>query len=135
MQTARRITSQWVPAEVGPSLDSINPRPPLTQEILYNNLPFFYRNPFPFPQEDLVFGRLFFISTNGFMGLVPEAAKAGDHICVFLSGATPVVLRPKMDENDNLIFGFVGECYVYGLMNQEPLDGLPSGMLYDYVLE
>jgi hypothetical protein len=127
--------SMEVPVEVGVSLDSSHPRTPLTQEILYNSLPFFYRNPFPFPQEDLVFGRLFFVSENGFMGLVPEAAKAGDHICVFLSGATPVVLRPKLTEDNDVVFGFVGECYVYGLMNQEPLDGLPSGMLFDYVLE
>jgi len=40
-----------------------------------------------------------------------------------------------MDENDDLVFGFIGERYVCGFMNQEPLYGLPSGMFYDYVLE
>lgn len=68
------------------------------------------------------------------MGLVPESARAGDHICVFLSGATPVLLRPKKID-EKLVFGFVGECYVYGLMCEEALDGLPSGLLYDYALE
>lgn len=102
--------SMEVPTEVGSSLDSMNPRPPLTQEIVYDSLPFFYRNLFPFPQEDVAFGRLFFISTNGFTGSVPEAAKAGDHICVFLSGAKPVVLRPKMDENDDLVLDLSGSA-------------------------
>ncbi|KAE9366950.1 HET-domain-containing protein [Stipitochalara longipes BDJ] len=124
-----------ISADMGSVLDNQHPRAPFTQTILYNSLPIWYYNHAPVPQEDAVFGRLFFISTHGFMGLVPGAAKAGDHICVFLSGATPVVLRPKTGGDGKLVFGFVGECYVYGLMNHEPLDGLPSGLLQDFVLE
>jgi Heterokaryon incompatibility protein (HET) len=131
--------TQYISVEVsedmGPVLDSRIPHTPLTQTVLYDRLPFWYRSAPPVPQESVVFGRVFFISTHGFMGLVPEAAKAGDHICVFLSGATPVVLRQKMAGDGKTVFGFVGEAYAYGLMNHEPLDGLPSGVLYDFVLE
>jgi len=131
--------TQYISVEIsedmGLELDNLNPRPPFTQKMLYDSLPIWYRNQAPVPQEDDVYGRLFFLSTHGFMGLVPRTAKAGDHICVFLSGATPIVLRPKISGDGKRVFGFVGECYVYGLMNHESLDGLPSGLLQDIVLE
>ena len=122
-------------ADMGPVIDNIHPRPPFTQKMLYDSLPIWYREHAPVPQEDAVYGRLFFIFTHGFMGLVPRTVKAGDHIYVFLSGATPVVIGPKVSGDHNAVYGFVGECYVYGLMNHESLDGLPSGLLQDIVLE
>jgi hypothetical protein len=86
------------------------------------------------PQESLIHGRSFFISTNGFMGLVPEKAAPGDEICLFFGGAPPVVLQRRSNREGD-IYGFVGECYVYGLVNGEALDGVPLQLIQDFVLE
>lgn len=47
------------------------------------------------PKESSIHGQSFFISSNGFMGLVPEKAVRRDDICLFFEGATPVVLRRR----------------------------------------
>jgi hypothetical protein len=95
----KQYISMEVAIEDGTILYSKHQPPPLTQTILYESLTFWYRTSEPVPQEEIVFSRLFFISMDGLMGLMPESAKARDHICVFLSGATPVMLRPKLSED------------------------------------
>lgn len=124
-----------MPLEAGEALagghaDAQNGRP-YTQELLYGTLPGSYKIPTPVPAEPLVHGRRFFVSDNGFVGLVPEQARPGDEICVLFGGYAPVVLRRK----ESGAFGFVGECYVFGLMAGEALEDLPDGLVVDLSLE
>jgi hypothetical protein len=53
-----------------------------------------------------------YISTTGFVGLLPQHAKPGDVIYIFLGGRTPYVLRAREDKYHTL----VGETYVHGIM-------------------
>jgi hypothetical protein len=59
-------------------------------------------------------GRKYFVSANGYIGLVPEAAQEEDMICIFMGGMTPFVIRPA-GENYQLI----GACYIHGIMHGE----------------
>ena len=54
----------------------------------------------------------------GRVGMFPPATKHGDIICYFLGGKTPYVIRP----NGSGEYFFVGNCYVYGMMDGEILD-------------
>lgn len=64
-------------------------------------------------------GRFLIITTDGRLGLAPEAAKPGDKVCVLLGCEVSLLLRP--DGNANYLV--VGECYVDGITNGEPLLG------------
>jgi len=105
--------------------------PRYTQGELFNLLPLYYGTPRVAGDEWLSLGRLFFISHNGFMGLVPKASDVGDEICILFGAATPFVIRSL----DAGIYKFIGECYVYGLMNGEVLNGLPEERIWDFVFE
>jgi hypothetical protein len=59
-------------------------------------------------------GRKYFVSADGYIGLVPKAAQEGDMICIFMGGMTLFIIRPA-GENYKL----VGACYVHGLMHGE----------------
>jgi hypothetical protein len=47
---------------------------------------------------------------QGYMGLVPAHAAAGDVVSILQGGAFPYVLRPSDDH-----FIFIGEAYVHGI--------------------
>jgi hypothetical protein len=53
-----------------------------------------------------------YISTTGLVGLLPQHAKPGDVIYIFLGGRTPYVLRVREDGYHTL----VGETYAHGVM-------------------
>ena len=55
-------------------------------------------------------------------GLAPESARGGDVICVLLGCSVPVILRPCHSLRRDY-FEFVGEAYVYGIMDGEALNG------------
>lgn len=69
------------------------------------------------------YGRHFFTSSKGYMGLGPggTATLGGTdtrcEIVILLGGRTPYILRKDGKHH----FRFVGECYVHGLMNGEYL--------------
>lgn len=75
--------------------------------------------------------RKYFVSANGHIGLVPEAAQEGDMICIFMGGMTPFVIRPA-GENYKLI----GACYVHGIMYGEAVTELEknSQEVQDFIL-
>lgn len=50
--------------------------------------------------------RRLFITTQGYIGLAPEAAREGDFVCVLLGGDVPFILRPS---NSNYLL--IGESY------------------------
>ncbi|KAI0110384.1 heterokaryon incompatibility protein-domain-containing protein [Nemania sp. FL0031] len=66
-------------------------------------------------------GRCFFWSTDGHIGLAPEAARPGDRVCNILGCYVPIVLRPRSESDDRL--SVVGQCYIHGLMHNEGLLG------------
>ncbi|KAH7395426.1 heterokaryon incompatibility protein-domain-containing protein [Cadophora sp. MPI-SDFR-AT-0126] len=69
--------------------------------------------------------RSFFRTEKGYYGLGPSEVQQGDVIVVLFGGTTPYVLRPNNEEG----FTFVGECYVYGLMNGEAIAMMERGEL------
>ena len=73
----------------------------------------------------LLQGRCFVTTQEGYIGLGPLAARAGDQICVILGCRSPLVLRPTTKGT----FTVVGECYIHGLMQDEAFLGpLPHKM-------
>ncbi|KAL8783756.1 MAG: hypothetical protein Q9195_009283 [Heterodermia aff. obscurata] len=69
--------------------------------------------------NQMMTGRALAMMANRLFGLVPEGTRLGDIICVVFGCYVPLVLRP--DEGST--FSIVGECYVDGVMNGEPLLG------------
>ena len=64
------------------------------------------------------YGRRFFTSKQGYMGLGPVESRYGCVIVVLLGGRTPYILRKHGKHH----YRFVGECFVHGLMNGEALN-------------
>jgi len=58
------------------------------------------------------YGRAFFRTQEGYIGLAPRAIRAGDHVTVFLGCASPIILRPSENSETHRV---VGESYIYGL--------------------
>ena len=84
--------------------------------------------------DDLSTDRRFFISSSGYIGLVPSATMIGDRICVLSGGRMPYVLRPchkktGEDVSDSLEYTFIGDAYVHGLMDGEAFDMVEKGSL------
>ncbi|KAK1759882.1 heterokaryon incompatibility protein-domain-containing protein [Echria macrotheca] len=106
--------------------------PRYTQSQLYEKLPFHYGLQGSLPeQEDEVLNRNWFISEDGFMGLVPQLARKED-VVVHLFGGVPLyVLREKEDG----VWGFLGEAFVYGLMDGEVEFDMDEGRVENFVIE
>ena len=62
--------------------------------------------------------RRFVVTENGFMGLVPFCAEAGDRVCIFLGSSTPFLIREKESSS----FELVGDAYIHGVMDGEALE-------------
>ncbi|KAF7509917.1 hypothetical protein GJ744_007231 [Endocarpon pusillum] len=60
--------------------------------------------------------RKFCSTRNGSIGWLPRGAQVGDVICVLYGGKVPFVLRPRDGG-----YEFVGDAYVYGMMDGEAL--------------
>ena len=56
------------------------------------------------------------LSVRGGFGIVPEATKTGDMLCLLFGAPLPFVLRPVGDN-----FTIVGECYIENFMQGEGL--------------
>ena len=52
---------------------------------------------------------------DGYMGLVPAAARVGDEICVFFGGQVLYVMRER--NRCPGAWEFIGECYVDNMMD------------------
>jgi hypothetical protein len=73
--------------------------------------------------QEVLPGRAFFTTLDGFIGLCPAAARSGDCVCVILGSTAPLLLRPSSGGQYKL----VGECYIHGLMQGQGLLGpIPS---------
>ncbi|KAE9364913.1 HET-domain-containing protein, partial [Stipitochalara longipes BDJ] len=69
-------------------------------------------------QQQAAYGRRFFTTRNGYMGLCPSLATIGDKIVILLGGKTPFILRKTSKKG----YRFIGECYVHGMMTGEGLN-------------
>ena len=67
-----------------------------------------------------------FISTEGYVGLVPAHSQPNDFICILYGAIVPFVLRRAI----NGTFELVGEAYVYGIMDGEFLEGSPKEEIF-----
>lgn len=63
--------------------------------------------------------RRFCVTNKGYMGLVPPLCKPTDMVCIIPGAETPYVIRRSSDDNN--MYKLVGECYVYGMMDEEML--------------
>jgi hypothetical protein len=61
----------------------------------------------------------FILTEKEYMGLASPATKEGDIVCVLFGYQAPVVLRPVDD-----CYIFIGDCFVFGLMDREALQDL-----------
>ncbi|KAI1461700.1 heterokaryon incompatibility protein-domain-containing protein [Annulohypoxylon moriforme] len=59
--------------------------------------------------ELICYGRKFFITDKGSMGLAPPRARAGDDIVFFPGGAYPFIVRAR----DNGTYELIGDCFLY----------------------
>lgn len=62
-------------------------------------------------------GRRLFRTANKFLGLGPQAMRTGDQVCILFGGLVPFVLRPERG-----YWRFIGECYVYGIMQGQAVE-------------
>lgn len=68
-------------------------------------------------QQQAAYGRRFFTTKNGYMGLSPSLARIGDKIVILLGGKTPFILRKTGKKG----YRFIGECFVHGIMTGKGL--------------
>lgn len=67
--------------------------------------------------------RQLFLTKKGLVGLGPERSQAGDAVALIHGAYTPFVLRWKTEtETSEPICKMIGESYVHGSMDREPLD-------------
>lgn len=79
-----------------------------------------------------VYSRSFLVTTNGFMGLGPIRTAPGDQICILYGCPCPFIIRPLSTPGR---YWLVGECYVYGLMSGEAMEGLPAEKVQDLIFD
>jgi hypothetical protein len=70
-----------------------------------------------FAGYDKSVGRQIFRTKNGYMGLGPPIAAAGDKIVLCKGGRLPLVLRKK-----GAYWELMGDCFIYGMKNGEMWD-------------
>jgi hypothetical protein len=97
--------------------DQLNPAEENTRATLFNTA-----------VMRVCYGRRYFLTTGGYMGIGPAAMKVDDVICVARGASVPLVLREiRKFVGDGLIQPFnahyerrlVGEAYVHGVMDGE----------------
>ncbi|KAI8945474.1 heterokaryon incompatibility protein-domain-containing protein [Xylaria longipes] len=67
--------------------------------------------------------RVLFTTEAGRMGVASVGVRPGDKVVILMGGDMPFILR---DRKAGEPMQFVGESYIYGVMNREVLDSIPS---------
>jgi hypothetical protein len=78
----------------------------------------------------ILVGRTFFTTESGHMGIGSRRMQIGDEVCVLFCGETLFILRPIKKH-----YRLVGECYVHGLMQGEPMEQWNASDLKDQWFE
>ena len=61
------------------------------------------------------------LTQKGYFGIILKEAKDGDFVCILLGGATPFILREEQSYKGNKYFQFIGESYIYWIMEGKTL--------------
>ncbi|KAH8590448.1 hypothetical protein B0O99DRAFT_691452 [Bisporella sp. PMI_857] len=70
--------------------------------------------------QSVISGRKFLVSKDRELsGLAPPTSEPGDSICILYGCTVPVILREDKASN---CWTFVGECFVYGMMDGEAME-------------
>lgn len=71
-----------------------------------------------------IYGRAFFTTTQGYMGLGYPGVEEGDEVWVLHGGQVPFILRcqPRRPNGPGTYYNFVGDCYVDGFMKGEAIE-------------
>ncbi|KAM5353828.1 hypothetical protein ACJ41O_000478 [Fusarium nematophilum] len=68
-------------------------------------------------------GRRFFVTKKGYMGIAHPGARAGDAVALFSGGRVPFIVRGVSGNSEaREYYRIVGEAYVHGVMDGELLD-------------
>ncbi|KIY03118.1 uncharacterized protein Z520_01585 [Fonsecaea multimorphosa CBS 102226] len=81
--------------------------------------------------QNLMIGRLLFVTETGHLGLGPEEARPGDAVVVLPGADVPFVLRSADGGGEHCV---IGECYLHGFMDGVAVEGKESAALREYVL-
>ncbi|MCJ1474211.1 hypothetical protein MMC13_002869 [Lambiella insularis] len=87
--------------------------------------------------SNVIWNKRLFLAKGNFkhrFGLAPTDARPDDLICVLLGCSVPVVLR-QHGEGSERYYEFVGEAYVYGMMDGEAVAGLTEEEIRTEALE
>ena len=79
--------------------------------------------------QGIAHGRRPFITNRGFIGFAPAASTIGDEICLLFEGKVLFVIRRERD-----FCRFVGECFVFGLMDGEAISCFDLNKVENFVL-
>lgn len=63
-------------------------------------------------------GRCYFVTSRGWIGIVPGAALPGDDVCIFFGASTPFVVR-QLPSAGEALYRLSGPCKVSGIMKGE----------------
>ncbi len=80
--------------------------------------------------DGIAYARVFFISWTGFMGLAPKGILPNDEVVLFFGARVPFIIRESKGGGWDL----AGECYVYGIMFGEAMEGLDMAKSEDFVI-
>lgn len=69
--------------------------------------------------EGTLCNRVLFMTGNGYFGLGPSWMRSEDLVCIFLGAGVPYILREL--KNKTGTFEFIGECFVWDIMEGEAL--------------
>ena len=93
----------------------------LTEQQICPHFPRFYDH-----LQGLLTSRTIISTEDGRLGIAPDFTEAGDLVCVLFGCHSPVVLR-KIDG----LFFFVGDCWMYQMMDGEAIQMLNEGMIQE----
>jgi hypothetical protein len=74
------------------------------------------------------------ITARGRLGLFPAHGAVGDRVVVVGCCHVPVLVRGVDGDGDGGRFRLMGECYVYGIMNGEAVEGGEAGGMGEVIL-
>jgi hypothetical protein len=103
-----------------------------TEKQLIDSLPIQYRKNIFYIRDRPATNRLFFVTKEGFMGLGSQGIASGDVVCAILGGRLLYIVRP-LGEGTGL-YQFMGNCYIYGLMNGEVFHGHQEDRVERFIL-
>lgn len=79
------------------------------------------------------YNRVFFITSNGQMGIGPSDSAIGDTVAVMFGGGVPYLMRPHRKASN--AWQLVGESYIPGLMHGEAIPKCEQGILREEIME